>query len=67
MIYLVTNQQSMFTSAGYSLATVEDSIKYLKTLDIIGFDTETMGLDPYTKPLLSMQLGDEQKQYVLMQ
>lgn len=65
MIYLVTNQQSMFTSAGYSLATVEDSIKYLKTLDIIGFDTETMGLDPYTKPLLSMQLGDEQKQYVV--
>lgn len=65
MIYLVTGQQSMFSPAGYSLATVEESLTYLKTLDIIGFDTETMGLDPFTKPLLSMQLGDETKQYVV--
>jgi DNA polymerase I-like protein with 3'-5' exonuclease and polymerase domains len=65
MIYLVTGQQSMFSPAGYSLATVEESLEYLKTLDIIGFDTETMGLDPFTKPLLSMQLGDETKQYVV--
>ena len=65
MIYLVTGQQSMFSPAGYSLATVEESLEYLKTLDVIGFDTETMGLDPFTKPLLSMQLGDETKQYVV--
>lgn len=65
MIYLVTGQQSMFSPAGYSLTTVEESLTYLKTLDIIGFDTETMGLDPFTKPLLSMQLGDETKQYVV--
>lgn len=65
MIYLVTGQQSMFSPAGYSLATVKESLEYLKTLDIIGFDTETMGLDPFTKPLLSMQLGDETKQYVV--
>jgi DNA polymerase-1 len=65
MIYLVTNQQSLFTAAGYSMATVEESLKYLETLDVIGFDTETRGMDPFTKDLLSMQLGDEQRQYVV--
>ena len=65
MIYLVTNQQSLFTAVGYSMATVEESIEYLKTLDVIAFDTETKGLDPFTKELLSMQLGDGEKQYVV--
>ena len=65
MIYLVTNQQEMFTPVGYSMATVEDSINYLKNLDVLGFDTETMGFDPYTKALLSMQIGDGERQYVI--
>ncbi len=65
MIYLVTNQASLFSAPGYSLATVEESLEYLNQLEVIGFDTETMGMDPYTKALLSMQLGDEQKQYVV--
>lgn len=65
MIYLVTNQQSMFMPVGYSLATVEQSLEYLNTLDIIGFDTETKGFDPYNDQLLSMQLGDNEKQYVI--
>ena len=65
MIYLVTGQKEMFVPSGYSLATVEESIEYLKNLDVIGFDTETRGMDPFTKELLSMQLGDESKQYVI--
>jgi DNA polymerase-1 len=65
MIYLVTNQQAMFSPVGYSMATVEESLEYLEQLEIIGFDTETRGLDPFTKELLSMQLGDQEKQYVV--
>jgi DNA polymerase-1 len=65
MIYLVTGQQELFTPVGYSMATVEESLEYLNTLDVIGFDTETRGFDPYTKELLSMQLGDGEKQYVI--
>ena len=65
MIYLVSNQQSMFNSAGYSMSSIEESLEYLEKLDIIGFDTETMGMDPYTCELLSMQLGDNDKQYVI--
>jgi DNA polymerase-1 len=65
MIFLVTNQKELFIPTGYSMATVEESLEYLKTLDIIGFDTETRGFDPYTKELLSMQLGDGERQYVV--
>jgi len=65
MIYLVTGQQSMFNPVGYSLATVEESLEYLENLDVIGFDTETRGFDPYTCQLLSMQLGDGEKQFVI--
>lgn len=55
----------MFSPVGYSMATVEESLEYLEQLEIIGFDTETRGLDPFTKELLSMQLGDQEKQYVV--
>ena len=55
----------MFSPSGYSMATVQESLDYLKTLDVIGFDTETRGMDPYTKELLSMQLGDNEKQFVI--
>lgn len=65
MIYLVTGQLELYTPVGYSMATVEESLEYLETLDVIGFDTETKGFDPYTKELLSMQLGDGEKQYVI--
>lgn len=65
MIYLVTNQRSLFGSSDFSMATVEESIEFLETLDVIGFDTETRGLDPHTKELLSMQLGNEERQYVV--
>ena len=65
MIYLITNQQSLFASIKYSFCTVEDSLKYLNTLDIIAVDTETTGMDPYTCDLLSLQLGDNNKQYVI--
>jgi DNA polymerase-1 len=65
MIYLVTNQQAMFSPVGYSMATVEESLEYLESLDIIGFDTGTRGMDPFTKELLSMQLGDQDKQFVI--
>ena len=65
MIYLVTGQQEMFTPVGYSMATVQEAIDYLKTLDIIGYDSETRGFDPYTCELISIQLGDGEKQFVV--
>jgi DNA polymerase I-like protein with 3'-5' exonuclease and polymerase domains len=65
MIYLITNQKSAFTPVGYSMSTVSESLEYLNQLQEIGVDTETRGFDPYTKELLSLQLGDDKKQYVI--
>jgi DNA polymerase-1 len=63
--YLITNQQSMFTPEGYSFCSVQQCLSYLAKLDDIGFDSETRGFDPYTKELLTIQLGDDKKQFVI--
>lgn len=55
----------MFTPVGYSMATVEEALDYLKTLDVLGFDSETKGFDPYTCELISIQIGDGDKQFVV--
>jgi DNA polymerase-1 len=65
MVYLVTGQQEMFTPVGYSIVSVEDALEYLKNLDVIAYDSETEGFDPYTCQLISIQLGDGEKQFVI--
>lgn len=56
MIYLVTNQ-NLPESPYYKIISVEESLKLLETIDVVGLDTETMGFDPYTRELLMVQLG----------
>lgn len=58
MIYLVTGQQLLFTSTLFEVISVEKSIEMLQALDIIGLDTETLGMDPHTKQLASVQMGN---------
>lgn len=57
MIYLVTSQQELFDNDLYKVISVEESLRLLSTLTIVGLDTETSGLDPYTKDLITVQLG----------
>ena len=57
MIYLVTNQGQLFDNDTYKIIGVEESLKLLESLRIVGLDTETTGLDPYTKELKLVQLG----------
>lgn len=57
MIYLVTKQQELFDNDLYKVISVEESLRLLSTLTIVGLDTETSGLDPYTKDLITVQLG----------
>lgn len=61
MRYLVSTQLN--TSPNYERATVEESLAYLDKLDELGVDCETLGFDPYTDALISVQLGDEFNQY----
>lgn len=44
MIYLVTNSKELFTNDTYTIISVEESLKLLEPLKIVGIDTETSGL-----------------------
>lgn len=58
MIYLVTNQINIYDKALYELITVKEAIEILKQEDELGLDTETEGLDCYTKKILLLQIGN---------
>ena len=51
MIYLVTAQQNIFDSPFYNKCTVKDSVELLKSMNPIGLDTETTGLDCWSDRL----------------
>ena len=67
MIFLISNQLKLFNTTLYSSISFEKAKNALKQLDIIQFDTETAGLDVFTKPLLCYQLGNKENQYVFDQ
>lgn len=58
MRYLVTGQTILYTSETYEVISVEKSLEMLHKLKVVGLDTETHGLDPYTKELVSIQMGN---------
>ena len=43
MIYFVTNQTKLIPPESYKLCSVEDSLKMLSELKVVGLDTETEG------------------------
>lgn len=55
----------MFPTENYQVISVGKSLDILNNLDIVGVDTETEGLDPYTKKLLLLQLGNYNNQVVI--
>ena len=67
MIYLVSKQRALFETDLYKEISFKDAKEYLWELKRQQFDTETMGLDVYTKPLLCYQLGHKKNQFVFDQ
>ena len=65
MIYLVTAQKQLFSNDVYKIISVEESLKLLDTLTIVGLDTETEGFCPFLKKLLMLQLGNRDFQVVI--
>jgi ribonuclease D len=57
MIYLVTNQTTLFESEHYTAMSVDDSIKLINSWIAIQFDTEADALDQHVGHLLTMQFG----------
>lgn len=64
-IYLVSANQFIFNIPDIKLVSVQESLKILAPLEIVGLDTETTGLDPYTKELKLVQLGCKDFQVVI--
>ena len=64
MIYLVSNQKTLFNSDKYKVVSPEFALKLLKTEKVLGADTETEGLNFLTKKILTIQLGTEDWQIV---
>ena len=46
-------------------ATLEDCINYCQSKKILGLDVETEGLDYTTHKMVMLQIGDENRQYVI--
>ena len=65
MIYLVTTNNLLPNNDTIKIVSVEDSLKYLEPLKLVGLDTETTGLDCWTNELLSVQLGCKDFQVVI--
>ena len=64
MIYLVSRNKSLFGSERYKQVPFEEAKALLLPLHLVQFDTETKGLDPHTKELLTIQLGCREFQVV---
>lgn len=64
MIYLVSLQQELFKSNDYEILSPNAAIYLLSQEPLLGGDTETSGFSPYTKQLLTLQLGTEEFQIV---
>ena len=67
MKYLISKQKSLFETDLYKEISFNDAKEYLWELKRLQFDTETMGLDVFTKPLLCYQLGHKENQFVFDQ
>lgn len=64
MIYLVSKNKRLFNSTRYEQIDFKKALDILTPLKLVQFDTETGGLDPHTKPLLTVQLGNKENQVV---
>lgn len=57
MIYLVSKNQFLFNFEDIKVIEVEESLRLLSSLTLVGLDTETSGIDCHKDKLLSLQLG----------
>lgn len=67
MIYFVTGQRELFEfpDAKYKCISVEESLKILEPLRVVGLDTETTGTEIWQGKLLTLQLGNKENQVVI--
>lgn len=67
MIYFVTGQRELFEypDAKYKCVSVEESLRILRPLRVVGLDSETTGTEIWQGKLLTLQLGNKENQVVI--
>ena len=65
MIYLLTKQTSLFDFTDIQSTSFEIVYSYIENSEIVYLDLETEGFDPYTKRVLTLQVGDKDNQYIV--
>ena len=70
MIGLVTEDPRVIQSIqgkndNIVICSKENALQALEKLEWIGFDSETLGFDPYTSDLITIQLGYDKHQFVI--
>lgn len=67
MIYFVTKQRELFEypDAKYKCVSVEESLRILRPLRVVGLDSETTGTEIWQGKLLTLQLGNKENQVVI--
>jgi len=62
MLYTI-GIEDMFSP--YTSITIEEAVKYCESVDVLGVDTETTGLDFLSDDIIMFQIGDEHNQYIV--
>jgi DNA polymerase-1 len=64
MIYFI-GQDSLISSDLYTKSTVKECLAYFKDISMVEVDTETTGSDCHRDRIISLQLGNSERQYVI--
>lgn len=65
MIYLVSKQKQFFDSPNFTIIDKKEALDMIISHTLVEYDSETEGLDPYTKALLCIQFGLGEDQIVV--
>ena len=67
MIYFVTGRRELFEfpDVKYKCISVEESLRILEPIQVVGLDTETTGTEIWQGKLLTLQLGNKENQVVI--
>ena len=66
MIYLVTSRSELFNNENYKIISIEESLKLLSKPDLLQYDSETTGLDPYLCKLRLIQFGSDKYDFQIV-
>ena len=65
MIHFIGNTDLQEDYSAFKVSTIDECIEYFTQQPSIAVDTETLGLDPHTDKIISLQLGNKERQYVI--